>query len=406
MKIKDINLAKEGEKKIEWASNFMPILNIIKKDFEDRKPFKNIKIGMCLHLEAKTAFLAETLKAGGAEIRITGSNPLSTQDDICAGLAKKGVDVYAWYGLNEKEYYENIEKIMEFFPEIIIDDGADTIAYAHKKNIIPKGGCEETTTGVIRLKALEREKKLKFPIIDVNDAYCKHLFDNRHGTGQSTLDGIMRTTNIILAGKNFVVAGYGWVGRGIALRARGMGANVIVTEVDQIKALEAYMDGFKVMRMEEAAKIGEIFVTATGCRDVITEKHFRLMKDKVILCNSGHFNIEIDVKSLEKMSKRVVRKNITEYNFNGKRIYLLGEGRLVNLACADGHAIEIMDMSFGIQALSAEYILKNDLIPRVYNVPKEIDYQVARIKLDSLGIKIDQLTEIQKKYLESWEIGT
>ena len=406
MKIKDINLAKEGEKKIEWASNFMPILNIIKKDFEDRKPFKNIKIGMCLHLEAKTAFLAETLKAGGAEIRITGSNPLSTQDDICAGLAKKRVDVYAWHGLNEKEYYENIEKIMEFFPEIIIDDGADTIAYAHKKNIIPKGGCEETTTGVIRLKALEREKKLKFPVIDVNDAYCKHLFDNRHGTGQSTLDGIMRTTNIILAGKNFVVAGYGWVGRGIALRARGMGANVIVTEVDQIKALEAYMDGFKVMRMENAAKIGEIFVTATGCRDVITEKHFQLMKDKVILCNSGHFNIEIDVKTLEKMSKREVRKNITEYNFNGKRIYLLGEGRLVNLACADGHAIEIMDMSFGIQALSAEYILKNDLIPRVYNVPKEIDYKVARIKLDSLGIKVDQLTEIQRKYLESWEIGT
>jgi len=406
MKIKDINLAKEGEKKIEWASNFMPILNIIKKDFEDRKPFKNIKIGMCLHLEAKTAFLAETLKAGGAEIRITGSNPLSTQDDICAGLAKKGVDVYAWHGLNEKEYYENIEKIMEFSPKIIIDDGADTIAYAHKKNIIPKGGCEETTTGVIRLKALEREKKLKFPVIDVNDAYCKHLFDNRHGTGQSTLDGIMRTTNIILAGKNFVVAGYGWVGRGIALRARGMGANVIVTEVDQIKALEAYMDGFKVMRMEDAAKIGEIFVTATGCRDVITEKHFQLMKDKVILCNSGHFNIEIDVKSLEKMSKREVRKNITEYNFNGKRIYLLGEGRLVNLACADGHAIEIMDMSFGIQALSAEYILKNDLIPKVYNVPKEIDYKVARIKLDSLGIKVDQLTEIQKKYLESWEIGT
>jgi len=406
MKIKDINLAKEGEKKIEWASNFMPILNIIKKDFEDRKPFKNIKIGMCLHLEAKTAFLAETLKAGGAEIRITGSNPLSTQDDICAGLAKRGVDVYAWHGLNEKEYYENIEKIMEFSPKIIIDDGADTIAYAHKKNIIPKGGCEETTTGVIRLKALEREKKLKFPVVDVNDAYCKHLFDNRHGTGQSTLDGIMRTTNIILAGKNFVVAGYGWVGRGIALRARGMGANVIVTEVDQIKALEAYMDGFKVMRMEEAAKIGDIFVTATGCRDVITEEHFRLMKDKVILCNSGHFNIEIDVKSLEKMSKREVRKNITEYNFNGKRIYLLGEGRLVNLACADGHAIEIMDMSFGIQALSAEYILKNDLIPRVYNVPKEIDYKVARIKLDSLDIKIDQLTEIQKKYLESWEIGT
>ncbi len=406
MKIKDINLAKEGEKKIEWASNFMPILNIIKKDFEDRKPFKNIKIGMCLHLEAKTAFLAETLKVGGAEIRITGSNPLSTQDDICAGLAKKGVEVYAWHGLNEKEYYENIEKIMEFFPEIIIDDGADTIAYAHKKNIIPKGGCEETTTGVIRLKALEREKKLKFPVIDVNDAYCKHLFDNRHGTGQSTLDGIMRTTNIILAGKNFVVAGYGWVGRGIALRARGMGANVIVTEVDQIKALEAYMDGFKVMRMENAAKIGEIFVTATGCRDVITEKHFQLMKDKVILCNSGHFNIEIDVKTLEKMSKREVRKNITEYNFNGKRIYLLGEGRLVNLACADGHAIEIMDMSFGIQALSAEYILTNDLIPKVYNVPKEIDYKVARIKLDSLGIKVDQLTEIQKKYLESWEIGT
>ena len=406
MKIKDINLAEEGEKKIKWASNFMPILNSIKKDFENRKPFKNIKIGMCLHLEAKTAFLAETLKAGGAVIRITGSNPLSTQDDICAALVKKGIDVYAWHGLNEKEYYENIEKVMEFLPEIIIDDGADIIAYAHKKKVQPRGGCEETTTGVIRLKALEREKKLKFPIINVNDAYCKHLFDNRHGTGQSTLDGIMRTTNIILAGKNFVVAGYGWVGRGIALRARGMGANVVITEVDKIKALEAYMDGFKVMTMENAAKIGDIFVTATGCRDVVTEKHFRLMKDNVILCNSGHFNIEIDVETLEKLPKRDARKNITEYNFNGKRIYLLGEGRLVNLACADGHAIEIMDMSFGIQALSAEYILTNDLIPKVYNVPKEIDYKVARIKIDSLGITIDQLTEAQKKYLESWEEGT
>lgn len=406
MRIKDINLAKEGEKKIKWASNFMPILNSIKKDFENRKPFKNIKIGMCLHLEAKTAFLAETLKAGGAEIRITGSNPLSTQDDICAALVKKGIDVYAWHGLDEKDYYENIEKVLEFLPEIIIDDGADTITHAHKKSILPKGGCEETTTGVIRLKALEREKKLKFPIINVNDAYCKHLFDNRHGTGQSTLDGIMRTTNIILAGKNVVIAGYGWVGRGIALRARGMGANVVITEVDKIKALEAYMDGFKVMMMENAAKIGDIFVTATGCRDVITEKHFRLMKDNVILCNSGHFNIEIDVETLKKLPKRDARKNITEYNFNGKRIYLLGEGRLVNLACADGHAIEIMDMSFGIQALSAEYILTNDLIPKVYNVPKEIDYKVARIKIDSLGITIDQLTEAQKKYLESWEEGT
>ena len=406
MKIKDINLYREGERKIEWASSFMPILNTIKRDFENRKPFKNIKIGMCLHLEAKTAFLAEVLKAGGAEIRITGSNPLSTQDDICAALVKKGIDVYAWHGVDEKDYYENIEKVLEFSPDIIIDDGADTIAYAHKNNILPKGGCEETTTGVIRLKALEKEKKLKFPVINVNDAYCKHLFDNRHGTGQSTLDGIMRTTNIILAGKNLVVAGYGWVGRGIALRARGMGANVIVTEIDSIKALEAYMDGFKVMKMEEAAKIGDIFVTATGCRDVITEEHFRLMKDKVILCNSGHFNVEIDVDFLEKLPKREVRKNITEYTLNGKRIYLLGEGRLVNLACADGHAIEIMDMSFGIQALSAEYILENDLIPKVYNVPKEIDSRVAEIKLQSLGIDIDHLTETQKKYLSSWEIGT
>ncbi|MEA1993864.1 MAG: adenosylhomocysteinase [Euryarchaeota archaeon] len=406
MKIKDINLANKGKKKMEWASNFMPILSSVKKGFKSGKPFKNIRVAMCLHLEAKTALLAETLHLGGAEVRITGSNPLSTQDDICAALVKKGVDVYAWHDLSEEEYYENIETIMEFSPEILIDDGADTIAYAHRKGMLPKGGCEETTTGVIRLKALEKQDKLKFPVINVNDAYCKHLFDNRHGTGQSTLDGIMRTTNVILAGKNFVVAGYGWVGRGIALRARGMGANVIVTEVDEIRGLEAHMDGFRVMTMEETAEIGDIFVTATGCRDVITEKHFDLMKDKVILCNSGHFNVEIDVENLEKTSKREARENITEYEYKGKRVYLLGEGRLVNLACADGHAIEIMDMSFGIQALSAEYILKNELAVRVHDVPKEIDYKVARIKLESLGITIDQLSERQRNYLSSWEVGT
>jgi adenosylhomocysteinase len=406
MKIKDPGLAEEGKRKIAWASQFMPIMNEIKKDFTDEKPFKNIKIGMCLHLEAKTAFLAETLHAGGAEIRITGSNPLSTQDDVCAALGEKGIDVYAWHGITDEAYYENIETVVENAPDIIIDDGADTIAYAHKKNIVPKGGCEETTTGVIRLRALEREKKLKFPVINVNDAYCKHLFDNRHGTGQSTLDGIMRTTNIILAGKQFVVAGYGWVGRGIALRARGMGATVIITEVDEIKALEAHMDGFTVMAMDEAARIGDIFVTTTGCRDVITEKHFRLMKDNVVLCNSGHFNIEIDVAFLETLPHQEARDNITAYTLNGKRINLLGKGRLVNLACADGHAIEIMDMSFGIQALSAQYILTHDLSPRVHNVPTEIDYRVARIKLDSLGVSIDQLTEAQKTYLRSWEEGT
>lgn len=406
MNIKDISLAEEGKRKIEWASTFMPILNKIKSNFESNKPFKNIKIGMCLHIEAKTAFLAETLHAGGADVRITGSNPLSTQDDVCAALAKKGVDVYAWHGLTEKEYYENLEGAMAFSPDIVIDDGADMIAYAHHEGILPKGGCEETTTGIIRLKALEKENKLKFPVINVNDAYCKHLFDNRHGTGQSTLDGIMRTTNIILAGKNFVIAGYGWVGRGIALRARGMGANVIVTEIDEIKALEAYMDGFRVMPMDEAAKIGDIFVTATGCRDVVTEDHFTLMKDNTILCNSGHFNIEIDVETLEKYPKEESRKNITTYDYNGKHLHLLGEGRLVNLTCADGHAIEIMDMSFGIQALSAAYILEHDLTPKVHNVPKEIDYRVARIKLDSLGIFIDELTDKQKKYLASWEEGT
>ena len=406
MKIKDIALAEEGRKKITWASHFMPILTCIKNEFEDKKPFEKMKIGMCLHLEAKTAFLAETLHAGGAEIRITGSNPLSTQDDICAALAERGVDVYAWYGLDEKEYYENIAKITENSPEIIIDDGADTIAYAHRKNILPRGGCEETTTGIIRLRALEKGNKLKFPVIDVNDAYCKHLFDNRHGTGQSTLDGIMRTTNLILAGKNFVVAGYGWVGRGIALRASGMGARVIVAEVDEVKALEAHMDGFAVMSMDEAARVGDIFVTATGCRDVITERHFRLMKDNVVLSNSGHFNVEIDTAFLESLPSLEARNNITAYTLDGKKIYLLGEGRLVNLACADGHAIEIMDMSFGIQALSAEYVATHDLPPRVHTVPREIDYRVARIKLDSLGVTIDQLTERQKQYLESWEEGT
>ncbi len=406
MNIKDISLAEEGKRKIEWASTFMPILNTIKNEFEDKKPFKNIKIGMCLHLEAKTAFLAETFYAGSADVRITGSNPLSTQDDVCAALVKKGVDVYAWHGLNEEEYYENLETVMAFSPDIIIDDGADMIAYAHKEDVHPQGGCEETTTGVIRLKALEKEGKLQFPVINVNDAYCKHLFDNRHGTGQSTLDGIMRTTNVILAGKNFVVAGYGWVGRGIALRARGMGADVIVTEVDEIKALEAHMDGFRVMSMAEAAKIGDIFVTATGCRDVVTEDHFNLMKDNAILCNSGHFNIEIDVETLENYPKEESRKNITTYKYKGKYLHLLGEGRLVNLACADGHAIEIMDMSFGIQALSAAYILEHDLTPKVHNVPKKIDYRVARIKLDALGVSIDELTEIQKKYLASWEEGT
>ncbi|ENN96086.1 S-adenosyl-L-homocysteine hydrolase [Methanocaldococcus villosus KIN24-T80] len=412
--VRDISLWKEGEKKIEWAKRHMPVLNLIREKFKEEKPFKGITIGMALHLEAKTAVLAETLMEGGAEIAITGCNPLSTQDDVAAACAKKGMHVYAWRGETREEYYENLNKVLDHEPDIIIDDGCDLIFLVHTKRTELlekiKGACEETTTGIIRLKAMEKERALKFPVMDVNDAYTKHLFDNRYGTGQSALDGIIRTTNLLIAGKTVVVAGYGWCGRGIAMRAKGLGADVIVTEVDPIRALEARMDGFRVMKMIEAAKYGDIFITATGCKDVIREEHFLKMKDGAILCNAGHFDNEVSKKDLEKLAKsiREVRKNILEYDLGDKRLYLLGEGRLVNLACADGHPIEVMDMSFSNQALAARYLLENykKLEPKVYRIPYEQDLFIAKLKLKSLGIEIDELTEEQKKYLNDWREGT
>ena len=412
--VKDINLWKEGEKKIEWAKQHMPVLNLIRERFKEEKPFKGITIGMALHLEAKTAVLAETLMEGGAKIAITGCNPLSTQDDVAAACAKKGMHVYAWRGETVEEYYENLNKVLDHKPDIVIDDGCDLIFLLHTKrtelldNIM--GGCEETTTGIIRLKAMEKEGALKFPVMDVNDAYTKHLFDNRYGTGQSALDGILRATNLLIAGKTVVVAGYGWCGRGVAMRAKGLGAEVVVTEVNPIRALEARMDGFRVMKMEKAAEIGDIFITTTGCKDVIRKEHILKMKNGAILANAGHFDNEINKKHLQELAKSVkeVRNCVTEYDLGDKKIYLLGEGRLVNLACADGHPCEVMDMSFANQALAAEYILKNHdkLEPRVYNIPYEQDLMIASLKLKSMGIEIDELTEEQKRYLEDWREGT
>ncbi len=412
--VKNINLWKEGEKKIEWAKQHMPVLNLIRERFKEEKPFKGITIGMALHLEAKTAVLAETLMEGGAKIAITGCNPLSTQDDVAAACAKKGMHVYAWRGETVEEYYENLNKVLDYKPDIVIDDGCDLIFLLHTKrtelldNIM--GGCEETTTGIIRLKAMEKEGALKFPVMDVNDAYTKHLFDNRYGTGQSALDGILRATNLLIAGKTVVVAGYGWCGRGVAMRAKGLGAEVVVTEVNPIRALEARMDGFRVMKMEKAAEIGDIFITTTGCKDVIRKEHILKMKNGAILANAGHFDNEINKKHLQELAKSVkeVRNCVTEYDLGDKKIYLLGEGRLVNLACADGHPCEVMDMSFANQALAAEYILKNHdkLEPRVYNIPYEQDLMIASLKLKAMGIEIDELTEEQKRYLEDWREGT
>ncbi len=413
--VKDINLAPEGEKKIDWVSRFMPVLQSIRKDFEKEKPFKGIKITACLHLEMKTAFLLLTLKAGGAEVSATASNPLSTQDDVVAALAKAGVKVYAWKGENTEAYYENMHKALDIRPNILIDDGADMISVVHRERqeLIDDiwGASEETTTGVIRLRAMEKEGVLKFPIIAVNDSYTKYLFDNRYGTGQSTWDGIIRTTNLLVAGKNVVVVGYGWCGRGIAMRARGLGATVIVVEVDPIRALEARMDGFLVMPMKEVAKIGDIFITATGDINCIRKEHFEVMKDGVILANAGHFDVEISKPDLESLAVEITnpRPNITEYKLkDGRRLYLLAEGRLVNLAAADGHPAEIMDMSFALQAMAAKYIRDNHekLENKVYVLPREIDEMVARIKLKAMDIEIEQLTEEQKKYLESWEHGT
>ena len=414
--VKDLSLAEEGLKRIEWAEMDMPVLRQIRERFSKEKPLEGRRISACLHVTTETANLVRTLKEGGAEVYLTASNPLSTQDDVAAALVKYfEIPVFAIRGEDRETYYRHLRAVIEKEPDIVIDDGADLISTLHKEypQLAEKvlGGMEETTTGVIRLRAMAEQGVLKFPIIAVNDAYTKHMFDNRYGTGQSTIDGILRATNRLIAGSYFVVAGYGWCGKGVALRARGMGAIVIVTEVDPIKALEARMDGFLVMPMEEAAKLGDFFVTVTGNIHVIRREHFEVMKDGAVVANSGHFNVEIDIPALEEMAveKRQIRKEVTEYKLkDGRRIYLLAEGRLVNLAAAEGHPASVMDMSFSNQALSAEYIVKhhNELENKVYRVPREIDEAVARLKLNALGIRIDELTEEQKKYLSSWEMGT
>lgn len=410
--IKDLRLAPSGEKKISWAWRYMPLLQSVEKEFRKSKPFNGLRITASLHIEAKSACLCRVLQAGGAEICVTGCNPLSTQDDVAAALAT-GMETFAFHGCSEEEYNGQIAKALEFGPHIIIDDGGDLVSMLHRdmKNLIPDilGGCEETTTGIIRLHAMEKAGALKFPMIDVNNARCKHFFDNRYGTGQSVWDGINRATNLVVAGKTVVVAGYGWCGRGIAIRAKGLGARVIITEIDPVKALEAMMDGYDVMPMDDAAPLGEIFVTSTGCCDVITKRHFDKIRDGAILANGGHFNVEIDVNWLEKnaVSKLSGRDSVTRgYTLeSGRTIFVIAEGRLVNLASGDGHPVEIMDMSFAIQALSAKYVVENrDLSPAVYAVPDDIDFEVARRKLSSSGMRIDVLTSKQEQYLNSWMV--
>lgn len=413
-KVKDPSLACKGDLQIEWASQHMPVLNQIRERFRQEKPLKELTIAACLHVTKETGVLIETFLAGGAKVALCGSNPLSTQDDVAASLAEKGVNVFAWREQTTEEYYWCVERAVDHRPAITLDDGADLVGTIHSKrtealaNI--KGGTEETTTGVLRLRAMEEKGELKYPIIAVNDAYTKYLFDNRYGTGQSTIDGILRATNILLAGKNFVVSGYGWCAKGIAMRAQGMGANVIVTEVSPLRGLEAAMNGFRVMPMAEAAEVGDIFVTATGDTSVIRKEHMQKMKDGAILANSGHFNVEIDVKALDQFaeSKRTMRMNLEEYALkNGRRLYLLAEGRLVNLAAAEGHPSEVMDMSFADQALCTEKLASTErMSARVYPVPKEIDEAVAKLKLNAMKIGIDDLTEEQKKYLTSWDLGT
>ncbi|AHM66999.1 adenosylhomocysteinase [Paenibacillus polymyxa] len=409
--IHDLNLAPEGHLKIDWVEAHMPVLNRIRQQFEQEQPFAGLKVTICLHLEAKTAYLAKVVQAGGAQVTITGSNPLSTQDDVCAALVEDGVTVLAKYNPDPEEFKNLQIKALETKPDLIIDDGGDlvTLLQSERPDLIStiRGGAEETTTGIIRLKALEKEGQLHFPMVAVNDAYCKYLFDNRYGTGQSAFDGIIRTTNLVVAGSTVVVVGYGWCGKGVAMRAKGLGANVVVTEVDPIKAVEAHMDGFHVLPMVEAAKLGDFFITVTGNKAVITGEHFDVMKDGAVLCNAGHFDVEVSKPELAKRSEsiRTVRRNIEEYRFkDGRKMYLLAEGRLVNLAAADGHPAEIMDTTFALQALGLKYVNDryNELGKAVINVPYEIDEQVARFKLDSLGIKIDTLTEDQKVYLDSW----
>ncbi len=411
--IRDINLAESGRQKIEWVKRNCDLLRTLEGEFTKEQPFKGKKITLSVHLEAKTAYLCKVLAAGGAEMHITGSNPLSTQDDVAAALVADGLEVHAWYGATPEEYNMHIRHALECGPNIIIDDGGDLVNMIHSEmpDLIPNiiGGCEETTTGIIRLEAMNRAGKLMFPMVRVNNADCKHFFDNRYGTGQSVFDGINRTTNLIVAGKNVVVAGYGWCGKGTAMRAKGLGARVIVTEIDPVKAIEAVMDGFDVMPMNDAAKIGDFFITVTGCEKVIDEEDFAVIKDGAILCNAGHFDCEIDMKRLREIAveQREMRKNIMGYKLpTGQWIYVLAEGRLVNLAAGDGHPAEIMDMSFAIQALSAKYLVEHgkELKEKLIDVPREVDEAVAVRKLNFLGKKIDVLTPEQDKYLHSYNL--
>jgi adenosylhomocysteinase len=409
--IRDIKLAPQGKIKLDWVKAHMPLLQFIEEQFRRELPFKGLHVSICLHLEAKTGYLAQVIQAGGGEVAVCGSNPLSTQDDVVAALVESGITAYAWHDATDEEYQIHLNKVLDFKPDVIIDDGGDLVGVLHSqrleqtKEII--GGCEETTTGIIRLKALEKSGQLQFPMMSVNDAYCKYLFDNRYGTGQSVWDGFTRTTNLVVAGKTVVVVGYGWCGKGAAMRAKGLGAKIIVTEIDPIKAIEAYMDGFEVMSLPEAAKQGDIFVTVTGNRDVIADGHFDVMKHGAIMCNSGHFDVEINKKDLAARAVQVreVRKNIVEYVMkDGRKLYLLADGRLVNLAAGDGHPVEVMDLTFALQALSLRHVVRNgkSLEAKVHAVPAELDRYVANLRLETLGIKIDQLTKEQEAYLNNW----
>ncbi len=411
--IRDLSLAPSGYRKIEWARRHMPVLNLLQQEFETQKPLEGLKVALCLHLEAKTAYLAQTLMRAGGQILACASNPLSTQDDVVAAMVDSGITTFAWHGATPEEYDMHLAATLDCQPDVIIDDGQDLMAMLHKnrreqaRKVI--GGCEETTTGIHRLRSLERDGLLLFPVIAVNDAYMKYLFDNRYGTGQSVWDAIMRTTNLVVAGKTVVVAGYGWCGKGVSMRAKGLGAQVIVTEIDPIKANEALMDGFSVMPMSEAAPLGDVFITVTGNINVIRAPHMERMKDGAILCNAGHFDVEVSIPDLKRVSvsRKLIRNNTEEFTLpDGRRLYLLGEGRLVNLAAGDGHPAEVMDLSFSLQALSLIYLVRNRqaLEPRVYNVPTEIDQKVARLRLQTLGVSIDELTPEQEKYLASWEV--
>ncbi len=405
------NLFVSGHQKLDWVKSHMPVLQSIENRFVKEQPFKGLKVAVCIHLEAKTARLCEVLQSGGADVYLAGSNPLSTQDDVAAAIAERGITVFAKHACTEEEYMTYIEQLIEAKPHLILDDGGDVINMLHDKypsymeNVL--GGCEETTTGVIRLKAREAACELKIPMVSVNDGLCKYLFDNRYGTGQSVMTGIMSTTNLTIAGMTVVVAGYGWCGKGVANKAKGLGAKVVITEIDAIKAIEAVMDGFTVMPMKEACAIGDCFITVTGCSEVITTEHFELLKEGALLTNAGHFNTEVDFDALEKyaVSKREVRKNIVEYTLpSGKHVNLIAEGRLVNLASGDGHPAEIMDTSFALQALCAEYLVNNRLTPGVHAVPTHLDQLVAQLKLETLHVKIDTLTPKQEEYLKSFEV--